>query len=177
MFVLVSFQYTKMRLHHWAGMEQVRKWVCCYSVIKYMCTQTVHSKPVLWGLNEATSTPSDKELHGCAYIIDIESLQNRLLKVCYVPATSTSLPRLPVLLQPLKVLMKHTRQAVIAIKQSILLRCLWLPMPIVLNVEIVVYTQTVPWWDKMPAWLYYIMGCIEFHRTLKSIMCWSFKTL
>ncbi len=26
-------------------------------------------------------------------IIDIESLQNRLLKVCYVLATSTSLPR------------------------------------------------------------------------------------
>jgi len=26
--------------------------------------------------------------------IDIESLQNRLLKVCYVPATSASLPRL-----------------------------------------------------------------------------------
>jgi hypothetical protein len=26
-------------------------------------------------------------------IIDIESLQNRLLKVCYVPATSASLPR------------------------------------------------------------------------------------
>jgi hypothetical protein len=25
--------------------------------------------------------------------IDIESLQNRLLKVCYVPATSTGLPR------------------------------------------------------------------------------------
>jgi hypothetical protein len=25
--------------------------------------------------------------------IDIESLQNRLLKVCYVPATSASLPR------------------------------------------------------------------------------------
>jgi hypothetical protein len=26
-------------------------------------------------------------------LIDIESLQNRLLKVCYVPATSPSLPR------------------------------------------------------------------------------------
>ncbi len=26
--------------------------------------------------------------------IDIESLQNRLLKVCYVPATSAGLPRL-----------------------------------------------------------------------------------
>ena len=27
------------------------------------------------------------------YTIDIESLQNRLLKVCYEPATSASLPR------------------------------------------------------------------------------------
>jgi hypothetical protein len=27
-------------------------------------------------------------------LIDIESLQNRLLKVCYVPATSAHLPRL-----------------------------------------------------------------------------------
>jgi hypothetical protein len=64
-------------------------------------------------------------------IIDIKSLQNRLLKVCYVPATSTSLKRLHLLfffffgLQPLTVLMKQTRQAVHAIKQSILLRRLW----------------------------------------------------
>jgi hypothetical protein len=28
------------------------------------------------------------------WAIDIESLQNRLLKVCYVPATSVGLPRL-----------------------------------------------------------------------------------
>jgi hypothetical protein len=43
--------------------------------------------------------------------IDIESLQNRLLKVCYVPATSTSLSRLffLVLQWPLTVLMKQTR--------------------------------------------------------------------
>ncbi len=58
-------------------------------------------------------------------IIDIESLQNRLLKICYVPATSAHLPRLLFLLQPLRVLMKQTRQVVLAIKQSILLRCLW----------------------------------------------------
>jgi hypothetical protein len=31
---------------------------------------------------------------GTVGIIDIESLQNRLLKVCYVPATSTGLNRL-----------------------------------------------------------------------------------
>ncbi len=52
--------------------------------------------------------------------------KNRLLKVCCVPATSASLPRL-FLLRPLTVLMKQTRQAVRAIKQSILLGCLWLP--------------------------------------------------
>ena len=54
------------------------------------------------------------------------SLQNRLLKVCYVPATIASLNRLLFLLRPLTVLMKQTRQAVHAVKQSILLRCLWL---------------------------------------------------
>jgi hypothetical protein len=58
--------------------------------------------------------------------IDIGSLQNRLLKVCYVPATSASLPRLLFLLRPLTVLMKQTRQVVCDIKQSILLRCLCL---------------------------------------------------
>ncbi len=57
--------------------------------------------------------------------IYIQSLQNRLLKVCYVPATSTSLPRLLFLLWPLTVLMKQTRQVVCTVKQSILLRCLW----------------------------------------------------
>jgi hypothetical protein len=60
--------------------------------------------------------------------IDIESLQNRLLRVGYVPTTSTGLNRLFsfLLLRPLTVLMKETRQAIRAIKQSILLRCLWL---------------------------------------------------
>jgi len=60
--------------------------------------------------------------------IDIESIQNRLLKVCYVPATRASLPRVSfffsflfLLLQPLIVLMKQTRQAVCAVKQSIFL--------------------------------------------------------
>jgi hypothetical protein len=48
--------------------------------------------------------------------IDIESLQNRLLKVCYVHITSAGLPRLLFLLQLLTVLMKQTRQAVHAIK-------------------------------------------------------------
>jgi len=44
-----------------------------------------------------------------------------------VPATSTTSSKAfsPFLLQPLTVLMKQTRQAVCAIKQSILLICLW----------------------------------------------------
>jgi hypothetical protein len=57
--------------------------------------------------------------------IDIESLQNRLLKFCYVPTTSAGLNRLLFLLQTLTVLMKQTRQAVRVHKQSIILRCLW----------------------------------------------------
>jgi hypothetical protein len=43
-----------------------------------------------------------------------------------VPATSAGLPRVLFLLQPLTVLIKQTRQSVHAIRQSILLRCLWL---------------------------------------------------
>jgi hypothetical protein len=72
------------------------------------------------------------ETIGDSYIrqscIVIESLQNRVLKVCYVPATSAGLPRVSfffsfhfLLLQPLTVLMKQTRQAVRAVKQSIFL--------------------------------------------------------
>ncbi len=60
--------------------------------------------------------------------IDIESLQNRLHKVCYVPVTSAGLNGLlffSFLLRPLTVLMKQTRQVVGAVKQSILLRCQW----------------------------------------------------
>ncbi len=68
------------------------------------------------------------DTHTAVYVwtIDIKSLQNRLLKVCYVPATSAGLPRVSfffsflfLLLQPLTVLMKQTRQAVSAVKQSI----------------------------------------------------------
>ncbi len=53
--------------------------------------------------------------------IDIVSLLNRLLKVCYVPATNAGLNRLLFLLQPLTVLMKQTRQAICTVKQSIYL--------------------------------------------------------
>jgi len=55
--------------------------------------------------------------------------QHRLLKVCYVPATSAGLSRLfffSFLWWPLTVLMKQARQAVCAFKQSILVRCLWI---------------------------------------------------
>ncbi len=57
-------------------------------------------------------------------LIDIERRKNRLLKFCYVPATSAAHNRLLLflfLLQPFTVLMKQTRQAVRAVKQSILL--------------------------------------------------------
>ncbi len=57
--------------------------------------------------------------------IDIESLQNRLLGVCYVPANNADLSKLLFLLGLLAVLIKQTRQVVRAFKQSILLRCLW----------------------------------------------------
>ncbi len=57
--------------------------------------------------------------------IDIKSLQTRFLKVYYVLATIANLPRLLFLLRPLTVLIKQTRQAIRAVKQSILLRCLW----------------------------------------------------
>ncbi len=60
----------------------------------------------------------------CNAKIDIESLQNRLLKVCYVPTTSAGFNRhlfFLFLQWPLIVLMKQTRQAVRAIKQSIYL--------------------------------------------------------
>jgi len=59
-----------------------------------------------------------------AKCIDIESLQNRLLKICCVPATSAGLPMVSFffLLQwPFTVLIKQTRQAVPAVKQSIFL--------------------------------------------------------
>ncbi len=57
--------------------------------------------------------------------IDIKSLQNRLLKVCCVPATSAGLPRVSffnsffLLQRPFTVLMKQTRKGVRTVKQSI----------------------------------------------------------
>jgi len=48
-----------------------------------------------------------------------------LLKVYYAPATSATFFLFSFLLQPLKGLMRQTRQALGAINQSIFLRCLW----------------------------------------------------
>ena len=56
--------------------------------------------------------------------IDIKRRKNRLLKFDYVPATSAAHNRLLFflfLLRPFTVLMKQTRQAVRAVKQSIFL--------------------------------------------------------
>jgi hypothetical protein len=78
------------------------------------------------------SNPNTKRLNNSAivYIFQCschryQKTKNRFLKVFYVPATSTGLPKLLFLMQPLTVPMKQTRQAGHAIKQSKLLRCLW----------------------------------------------------
>ena len=52
--------------------------------------------------------------------IDIERRKNWLLKFCYVPATSAA-HKILFFLRQFTVLMKQTRQAVRAIKQSIFL--------------------------------------------------------
>jgi len=51
--------------------------------------------------------------------------KNRLLKVCYVPATSASFPMLLFFAAAINIIIKQTRQVVHTIKQSILFRCLW----------------------------------------------------
>jgi hypothetical protein len=56
--------------------------------------------------------------------IDIESLQNRLLKVCYVHVTSAGLPRL-LFFAPAIQSTNEANKAGGTVKQSILLRCLW----------------------------------------------------
>jgi len=69
------------------------------------------------------SSPHQRTLSFEYGIIDIERRKNILLKFCYVPATSAAHNRLLLffLLRPLTVLMKQTRQAVRAVKQSIFL--------------------------------------------------------
>ncbi len=55
----------------------------------------VEKKKTIWGVSWFLSISVDwtKVAGDKGISIDIESLQNRLLKVCYVPATSASLPR------------------------------------------------------------------------------------
>jgi hypothetical protein len=74
-------------------------------------------------MNVVNMNPGTEGGDGSVLFKDIESLQNRLLKVCYVPVTSAGLPRVSfffsflfLLLRPLTVLMKQTRQAAHAIK-------------------------------------------------------------
>jgi hypothetical protein len=56
--------------------------------------------------------------------IDVESLQYRLLKVCYVPTTSAGLPRLLFFAAAIYNSNEANKQGVRGVKQSILLRCL-----------------------------------------------------
>ncbi len=59
-----------------------------------------------------TTWPSSAESFSWSVeLIDIESLQNRSLKVCYVPAISPAL--IGFWLQPLTVLIKQTSQAIV----------------------------------------------------------------
>ena len=86
------------------------------------CNICMHLLHGLQSFKFHTFTPAT--LVNSQLIAQISNDKNRLLKVCYVPATSASLPRLLFLLRPLTVLMKQTRQAVCILNQSILLRCL-----------------------------------------------------
>ncbi len=79
--------------------------------------------------------------------IDIESLKNRLLKVCYVPATSASPPRILFLLRPLTVLMKQTKWPVWAIKQSIYLDVY--DSPSLSQLRHVILNLSMLWWDRV----------------------------
>jgi len=95
---------------------------CSKHLLNCTCLVLFRSRVLIKSSNKLNCSV---HLHWSVIVVDIKSLQNRLLKVCCVPSTSTSLQRL-FLLQPLAVLMKQTRQSVHAINQSILLRCLWL---------------------------------------------------
>ncbi len=65
------------------------------------------------------------EFYHCVGIIDTKR-KNRLLKVCACYQRHIFSLFFFFLLWPLTVLIKQTRQVVCAVKQSILLRCLWL---------------------------------------------------
>jgi hypothetical protein len=73
--------------------------------------------------------------------IDIKRRKNRLLKFCYLPATSAAHNRLLFLLQPFAVLMKQTRQAVCTVKQSIFVDVYASPSVIVSGLHISLQTM------------------------------------
>jgi hypothetical protein len=103
-------------------MFRLSRWLCQGSVLVLIFAFVHYVAPLC--LQWPLALPFPAAFAGSIGHIDIESLQNRLLKVCYVPTTSASLNRLLFLLRPLTVLMKQTRKAVRAIKQFVLLRCL-----------------------------------------------------
>ncbi len=72
--------------------------------------------------------------------VDIKSLQNRLLKVCYVPATSAGLPRL-LFDAAINSANEANKAGICAVNQSILHRCLCL----------------VPWISKV-----FQLDCLRF---------------
>jgi hypothetical protein len=78
------------------------------------------------------------------YIYIHRKMKNRLLKVCYVPATRAGLPRLLFfffIMRLLTVLMKQTRQAGHAIKQSIYLDVYGNNSPICLHTLVVYFSR------------------------------------
>ncbi len=107
--------------------------------------------------------------------IDIESLQNRLLKVCYVPATSACLHRLLFiifLLRPLTALIKETRQTISAIKHSIFLRCLcyYLILIIMFVVVVIPWVQILLNYDFVKVLVLFGGGLAPSSQTLGSLV-------
>ena len=107
--------------------------------LKIQCSKCMHG-PVTSQANVCTycmHCPMTSQADACSYcmgsvlissqIYPKTSKKYRLLKFCYVPATSAARNRLLFflfLLRPFTVLMKQTRQVVRAIKLSIFFRCL-----------------------------------------------------
>jgi hypothetical protein len=63
----------------------------------------------------------------CSAPIDIKSLQNKLLKVCYVPATSASLIRLLFFTAAINSTNEANKEGCMCCKAVYILRCLWAP--------------------------------------------------
>jgi hypothetical protein len=95
-------------------------------LLKVVKTSFKIHDPFQW-LSQKFGNLAVKFIEIMAWHIDIKR-KNRLLKVCYVPTTSATFLAflLFFMLWPLAVLKKPKRQAVSAVKKSILLRCLWM---------------------------------------------------